>query len=356
MTPTRIGLHVPYTLDEATYLACNLADCAMRLGLPVTILSSQAHESRVHYRWDREVLSGRRNDFGEWASHCSHVVWFDVQKKKVAEAAKLGVKNILVVLPSRLNQDDLSFLHVFDALVCAQRSTYSVLRDWLKRKAVYVPWDSGRPLTTDPMRFGGKRVFVPLESKTADAIGPLIFHALRILLDMDDEMEVTISHVRSLNRPAVLTLTDLAKVHKARVVLLKKPNYADLAEAYATHDWVFVPEVRANTGLSALESLAAGRPVIAFDAPPFNEFIKDGRHGILMPCEARTETDPFRLTNKVKGNAYQIQKSLTRMLADHLLYERLCNESWTDELLERRHRFYRRWRRLWDYDSPGEGV
>ena len=347
-----IGLHTPYTLDEATFLACGLADYAMRLGLPITILSSQAHESRVHYRWDREVLNGRRNDFGKWASRCSHVVWFDVQKKKLAEATRLGVKNILVVLPNRLNEADLLLLNSFDALVCAQRSTYFVLRDRFKCKVVYIPWNSSRSLVTDPMRFNGKRIFVPLESKTADVIGPLIFHALRVLLDQDKEVEVTVSHTRSLTRPTLHALADLARTHK-QVVLLKKPNYADLTEAYATHDWTFISEFRANVGLSALESLSARHSVIVFDTPPFNEFIEDGRHGILIPC--KPELGLLGLTNKVRVNAYQVQKSFTRLLDDRLLYEKLRDESWP-ELVERRYHFYQGWRKLWDYDLPEQGV
>lgn len=82
----------------------------------------------------------------------------------------------------------------------------------------------------------------------------------------------------------------------------------DVAEILAALDVVAAPFLNEGLGLASLEAVAAGIPVIGFDAPGTNEAVVHGETGLLVPC------------------AYEaaLADALERVLGDPMLHERLA--------------------------------
>ncbi len=57
-------------------------------------------------------------------------------------------------------------------------------------------------------------------------------------------------------------------------------------ELYADGDVAVQPSRFEGLGLTHLESMACGLPVVALDLPPAREFIQSGKEGFLVPCKA----------------------------------------------------------------------
>lgn len=66
-----------------------------------------------------------------------------------------------------------------------------------------------------------------------------------------------------------------ADVHFVGEILGSRPNF------YATADIFCFPTTRASFGITLLEAMAAGKPVVAFTLPAFRQIIKDGDEGLL---------------------------------------------------------------------------
>jgi glycosyltransferase involved in cell wall biosynthesis len=96
-------------------------------------------------------------------------------------------------------------------------------------------------------------------------------------------------------------LERLAQTSSARVVLAGQMARDRVAEALAAADVVVVPSVVDNRGRvdsttsTALEALAAGRPLIATTVGGIPEVVRDGDNGLLVP-----EKDPVALAAAIE--------------------------------------------------------
>lgn len=349
MRDCHLGIHAPYTWDESTYLACQLGDFAIRHGVKVSYFPYQSREDKLHHGWDSKVLSLKNSDFEEWRQHQTHIVWFDVQKAKMLETRRSGINNILVSMWHRLSKDDLDILPKFNNVVCSCKHAFNLLSPHVngalfpgKQILRRIPWDCGAAITDSPMLFGGKRLFIPVDGFTAREIGSLLFSTLRTLLDFDELLQITVGSTKNWSHSAMDSLGELIQRHPHRVKLLKKPTYSDRLHAYATHDWVFVPALRDNTGVMAMEALCARRPVIAFDVDPFRELVKSGHSGHLIPCEI--DYDQCGAPCAVV-NAHDMTEVLKACLSDTVIYDKLRNTAWP-ELRQRRAEFEKEWLQL----------
>lgn len=347
--PSKIGLLAPYTWNETTYMACGLADLAVRLGVSVSYLSQQPPDSEVHYRWDRLVLNGRRQSFEMWHNECSHLVWFDIQKSRLYEAHRSGKKNILVACWHQIAKEQLSLLPLFDAVVSPSVAACQRLTQLApSAQHVCVPWDCGLPIVTSAMPGTGQNVLCVVGSRTASGAGPLILNTLRVLLDFDDEVRFTLMYSKGWGPAASQTLSELLRKHGERVRLLRRPSYASRVEAYNRHDWVFAPNLREESGWSALEALHCRRPVVVFDAAPSNELVQNGHNGLLIPCEISYN---WLGATEVVVNAFDLTEQLRRLVDHPEEIIALTHKDWP-ELGHRRETFSRVWRSLWDFDEP----
>lgn len=341
-TPKQIGFHVPYTWDDATYMACTLAGLATQLGLPVSLLSNQAHETNIHYRWDHLVLSGKRADYGHWHPDCSHLIWFDIHKAKLEQAIKSRCVNIFVPLWHRLAQDQIDLLPLFDHIVCPHRSIYGMMRDVTPR-AFHLPWDTGLPLTGDAMPSATRRIYVPIDSYTARAFGVPLLNALRILVEGHEDTTLTISYTKNWDRPAMTSLGDLIRCYPRRVRLLRKPSHSERVEAYLRHDWTFVASLRENAGLIAHESLCCRKPVVVFDIEPNRDLLPD-TCASFVPCETRGN---WLGVPEAVPNLSQLVDHLRALVDQPQTLQALAQNPWP-WLESNRSLNYIHWREFWN--------
>jgi hypothetical protein len=121
----------------------------------------------VHHRWDHQVLDQQACPFEKWFDRHTHLIWFDVQRKKLEQAVRAGKTNYLVVLPHRLERKDLPYLSVFDRVLCPSRIGLERLRAYAYLENLLVmPWDSGLPMLPrllGPVQKGEHRLMVVVD-------------------------------------------------------------------------------------------------------------------------------------------------------------------------------------------------
>lgn len=176
---------------------------------------------------------------------------------------------------------------LFDFLICNTQRHASVF-DW-HRQMIYVPWG------TDCRTFKGN-------CEPADAGRIVFFHSA----GMNPLRKGTETALKAfLHLPG-----DCRFVLHVQASLSKFPNVAELAHSdtriklinetvgppglYHRGDVYVYPTILEGIGLTVMEALACGLPVITTGAPPMNQFVKDGVNGWLVaPAEYRGRCDGY---------------------------------------------------------------
>jgi glycosyltransferase involved in cell wall biosynthesis len=116
------------------------------------------------------------------------------------------------------------------------------------------------------------------------------------------------------NQEAHDRLTGLAHRYGDRVVLSPKTvDLKSLVELYRSADVFVMPSRFEGFGLTALEAMACGTPVVATNVQGLNEFVRDGETGLLVDY----------------GNSKQIAQALQLLTRDAGLRQRLTHNSLT---------------------------
>ena len=119
-------------------------------------------------------------------------------------------------------------------------------------------------------------------------------------------------------------------------------NREDLMALHQRADVVLYPSRWEGFGLSLLEALHAGIPVIASDGWPMNEFVEHGHNGLLAPAQ---QVGTVRLAPHWECSPKALSQAMVRLATDRELRRRLtCPEP--SELISRQHRFILRVREL----------
>lgn len=110
--------------------------------------------------------------------------------------------------------------------------------------------------------------------------------------------------------PAREQLVEVFGRHKVadRVILPGKRTGRVLREAYRAMDLFAFASLSETQGMVVAEAMAAGRPVVALNAPGVQEVVRDGENGFLLPEAAPAE---------------DFAAALARIAADQKLRERL---------------------------------
>jgi hypothetical protein len=281
-SPTKIGFYLNYAWDEPTRTACAIADTLTSLGVSVTMLSSSPRRDDVHAYWDERVYSEHRIKFDEWANRCSHLIWLDVPPPEKLQSQRR--QNVLLFPWHRITAEQVKQLQGYRAILCPSKASFSLLQKLGHSTAIDLSlFDVFEPML-EPKHTGQRRLFCPIDSYTARAAGLGLLHSLQVLLDADMELHVTIGYGRNWSAEGIKALEGMSLRHGDRLTLLKRPTWLTRCEAYLTHDLVCDFSLRQTTGLFALEALAHGRPVLAFDVAPMQEIVQEGETGWRVPC------------------------------------------------------------------------
>lgn len=343
----RVGFYAPYDFGEATSLACSLADLARAMGMTVSYLAYNKREPHVRDYWDRRVRSAKRVAFRDWVREQDTIVWFDCFPGLLNQAQMVQRTNVLVPLWRTIDARAGAWLPAFDHIVAPSRLLYELFTLRLNLHNVTLAgWYAGpAPYTPDPnpVEEDKLKLYIDLDGMSCRAIGSALLSALHVALDRRPHLEVTLALGRRWSKEALPALQMVCQA-TGRLAITRGEPYGKKMQRYAAHDCVCCPNVCPNTGYDAIEALVHGCPVLAFDIPPYNEFLQPAHNGALLVCEP----EPNWLgVPVVRPGASQLLSLIDGVAGNPRTVEILKRRSWP-ELRQRSQAFMRVWREIWD--------
>ena len=179
------------------------------------------------------------------------------------------------------------FFWLYDVLLCNTLRHYSVFRD--HPAAFYIPWGTDCGLFTGPCEPVSNTGVVFFHSvgmspgRKGTRIALEAFHMLRGDLRFVLHTQAPLSADPEVER--ICRADDRIEVIHRTV---PAPGLYHLGDVYV------YPSVLEGIGLTIVEALACGLPVITTDVPPMNEFVQHGINGRLVsPAEYRGRFDGY---------------------------------------------------------------
>jgi len=194
-----------------------------------------------------------------------------------------GVKTVMIMTYETVDKDDIAHYGLYDTLLCPVKCTYDLLKSlgvgnirfvrWAVETSLFSPPKEGG--IAAPIRFihnagwGGVR----FRKNTGAAVKA--FHlasrqnrGIRLVLKTQKPLKEYSADVR-----------DIAAKNDQIIVNEKNLPLSDLIDLYRSCHVSLLPSKWEGIGLPFLESLSIGLPVITVDAPPMNEWVKNGYNG-----------------------------------------------------------------------------
>jgi glycosyltransferase involved in cell wall biosynthesis len=286
----KIGFRLKYQKSDGAFVAFRVADLVQGLGYDVEFSSTLRKTANVHPGWDRYLNRNAKLDYYRWVqSGMSHVFFIGTASgPEIMAAKKSKVKTILIALWDEIEQSDVPALRLLDDIICPNNKTLQLLK--LKENLEnlhHVPWDPGVPLTQenrelDPQRLG---LIWPLDGSQSTHQEPKFLPIAETILKQCPNVWMTITYSSLMPAQGVKELRRLYQSGDGRVELVRNPSWDKHQLLFGQHDITIWPTLIESVGLIGLCSLYMGTPVFAFDHPVVGEMVKDGKSGILVPCE-----------------------------------------------------------------------
>jgi len=238
-------------------------------------------------------------------------------------------------------------MRYYDQIVCPTHASYSICHfRKVHSNVLEVPWDSGVAFQDRLTPPDGRdlRILLLAEGEMARDHAPSLAQAVGYLLDGPKDFVFTICHHRNWSRAAAGIWRDLKRAFPDRLEFKRKPSRDWRLTAYQQHHWFFYPRLKDAAGFYALEALAVNCPVLAFNLPPINEFVRTAYNGHLLSCPG-----DYNWFGAPQGKSIN-RRSLLReleMVFDCDNYHRDLREREWQELSGRRKYFAESWRSLW---------
>ena len=176
------------------------------------------------------------------------------------------------------------YMSLYDTVLCSTKRTFHLVKDFCK--AYYIGWgiDTGlfKPLISNERKYTffhnagwlgiNYRKMTPAVILAFDTISQYN-HDITLFIHAQTELErlppeiITLVHNNSRITYHVETVPAPGLYHKGSILVF--------------------PSKLEGLGLPLLEGMACGLPAIATDAPPMNEFVKDGYNGLLVKVANR---------------------------------------------------------------------
>lgn len=343
----KIGFRLKYQRSDATYVAFRLADFVQSLGFDIEFSSTLRKTSNVHANWDRYLNRNTKVDYYHWVqTGLSHIFFIgDVNGPELLAAKKSGAKLILICLWDEIEQDSVDALPLFDHIICPNHKTLQLLKSKLNlENLLHIPWDPGVPLTQenrdiDPKRLG---LLWPLDGSQSTHQEPKFLPVAETVLKQCPNVWMTITYSSLMPPQGIKELRRLYQAGDGRVELIRNASWDKHLLLFGQHDITIWPTLIESVGLIGLSSLYMGAPVFAFDHPIIGEMIKDGKSGILVPCELQPN---WLGVPYVKPNYQEFGQYLVKATQDTKTLNEM--QSWTFVgLKERREIFNTRLEKL----------
>jgi glycosyltransferase involved in cell wall biosynthesis len=343
-----IGIYAPYNYSETTYAAISLAEHAAQMGLnPVYLACDSPHGSRIHPYWDPQVLRNASKSAMKWLRNCDTVVWFQLDVARLLASAKLGKRNILVLGYDNATRELHKHLDRFHTVVCPSRYWARACSEHYGKDLFRsIGWaTAAKPVPKQNLVSADGRIHLhtPLDKDAARSFGNKIICALEYLLSGHSNIWLTVSKAGSWPREVMAAWTNLEKRFGLRSVLDNRRSFLDRMSRYINNDWTLYPACRTDFGLTAIESLGCGTPVISFDIPPLSEVVANGANGCLLPCGVGY--DKLDLPRLADPSVHELIEGLEEVVPNLAQLRRVlrCDDQ---REVRRQKSFSRSWRRL----------
>jgi len=212
------------------------------------------------------------NEYNQWTTNKNPLI-------SVAKKHNVKVYGYLVWEKYSKNED----YEDYDRIWCPTKSFCRFMRTHRFRKFSYIPfaldlkqYNIKTEKNSDKFRFFHPAGFGGVHNrKNTEAV-------IRAFIKLNDE-----------NTELVITSQkDIEIKNKPDNIILINKNLSreDLLKEFGKADCVVMPSKWDTIGISVLESLAMGKPVVVTNVPPLNEFIKDGLNGFT--CKVSFENYP----------------------------------------------------------------
>lgn len=211
------------------------------------------------------------------------VLWVEhVKPGEVKLVKSLGRKTALLLLDDCMRPGDWLALGRFDLVICPTFRSYELAnRSGARAHLVWWAVPPRRSESACPPRILHLAARPRPRRNTLVAVEA----ALRVLAQNPDAEFVLLAcdvfEGRTWSRIRELQSEFPDRVH----VKTDVRNHRHVEHELSRGGVLAYPTRREGLGLTALEALAYGVPVVAADVAPMNEFIDHGRDGLLCPCE-----------------------------------------------------------------------
>ena len=273
-----LGIYTRYRHCEATLAALRLANWAARAGHEVSLYPATQSPVALDRHWDRETNSNRGRDYTDWVIGKTMVIWTHCPiVEQVEWANKQGIRTGIFCLWHELRAGHVkSYRATSFVLSPSGVSSRLVGESFGVRRSYTLPWDTGEPFTLkDPrLRMNYTRVLLPLfDYEPYEVEATALEIAGRALLRFP-RMTLTVAYNASKLAPfATRRIKEFKKYFGDRVRLMPGVPIGWRPMLFVAHDLTYWPVCCGNTGMIGLMSITMGTPVLAFQIPPFTEFL-----------------------------------------------------------------------------------
>ena len=206
------------------------------------------------------------------------VVIFNEQQdwEILVDCAKLNIITIAYI--DYYTRETIPFFDLYDAVICHTKRHYSVFKNHFQ--AYYIPWGTDINL------------FKPTKNDKVRKSDVVFFHSAGMGgINFRKGTDIVVKAFSKFESGVKLIIHSQVPVDKfgnIGEIIEKNPRIEFIHRTvtapglYHLGDVYVYPSRLEGLGLTIMEALACGLPVITTDAPPMNEFIDDGKTGKLV--------------------------------------------------------------------------
>jgi len=207
----------------------------------------------------------------------------------------LDIKTVCVHMPEAISpsRSSIRAIHeAFDMVVVGTKFAYDHCLRLGLENVEFVRWgtdvDLFKPGDYDNTEHAGKaQIFHP-----AGFGGKYGRRGTRDLLDAMDMFNVRDVAELTITKQLQDATAEQEKIDKNGVTFYRGTFSRErMAEMYREGDIVVLPSRWEGIGLTFMEALASGKPIITVDAPPMNEYVVPNNTGTLVACNKVNEMD-----------------------------------------------------------------
>lgn len=351
----KVGIYLPYRHCEATYMGLRLAEVALLQNRQVSLMSAGYAKNRngVDHYWDRHIRSRRKYLFESWMDSVDCVVFLTMEH--LVDVATARLKKTRSILVANWHEwFERCPPGLFDAIICPSRDAYSIVNgrkdeNWAPVQCI--PWDAGVPrIHRYKIRDSDfLRVYVPVDPYTLSKTATGIAYVLGRLLEAHRQARFTLATFRSVPKSIAGTIKSLEKTGK--LSWERFPSYQRQLRLLKSHDLTWAPSLRSEAGWFALQSVEAGVPVIAYNVPPSQEFLRQDVNAQFVHCD-------LRFSQLGAAEALPSVASVLCALDSVLSHPRILQNIWQTQENHsvRRSNFHSKWNRIWGGNNDGSPI